>query len=579
MLRTHFFIPTLRENPKEAEVVSHTLLLRSGCMRQVASGIYTILPLGKRVLDKVNNIVREEMNAIGANELIFPLLQPSELWIASGRWDFYGKELFRLQDRFERDFALAPTHEEVCTAIISNEIQSYRQLPLTVYQMHWKLRDEVRPRYGLLRGREFLMKDAYSFHSSLEDLDRVYTVMYETYSKIFSRLSLNYVAVEADTGAIGGSSSHEFMVLADIGEDTIVCCSSCGYTANIEKAVSLVSKKHQHLDIEPLSPIDTPHVKTIEELSTYCSIQPNEIIKSIAYIVDNNKPVLVCIRGDRTINETKLQNYLTAHTIAYATEEEIKTSFHSFEGVLGPYGMPDDVLCIIDEEIELDIPYLIGANKVDTHYKNCVIQRDIKRLYTQADIRTVEEGDMCSRCSSSLIFYRGIEVGHIFKLGTKYSKAMGASFVNAEGLLEPFIMGCYGIGLSRILPALVEQSHDEKGIIFPLSVAPFHCLIITLDNAEEIVHQANELYTSLSQYCEVLYDDRDERAGVKLNDADLIGIPLQIILGKKGYQRGVVECKIRATGERCEVPLHNFHVEFIAALATLYPEILEYFSM
>ena len=579
MLRTNFFIPTLRENPKEAEVISHKLLLRSGCIRQVASGIYSILPLGKRVLEKINAIVREEMNAIGANEVIFPLTKPAELCLSSGRWNFYGKELFRLKDRFERDFALAPTHEEVCTAIVANEIHSYKHLPLILYQIHWKLRDEVRPRYGLLRAREFLMKDAYSFHSSLEDLDNTYQSIYEAYSTIFSRLSFDYIAVEADTGSIGGSVSHEFMVVTDVGEDTIVRCSSCGYTANLEKAQSQISQTHKETKTLTLTLIHTPNVKTIEELSSFCSVDSSAIIKSIAYIVDRKKAVLVCIRADRTVNETKLKNYLNAHVLEYATEEVIKDVFHSFPGSLGPKNLPYTVDCIVDAEIEEDLPYIVGANTCDEHYSNFVMNRDMERLYTKIDIRTVEKGDCCYLCSSPLVFYRGIEVGHIFKLGTKYSDAMQAYFLNTQGTLEPFIMGCYGIGISRILSAIVEQSHDEKGIVFPLSVAPFSCTLLTLDNSDEIVELGDTLYHSLSDYCEVLYDDRNERAGVKLHDADLIGIPLQIIIGKKGIERGTVECKIRKNEERFEIPIKDFDRIFVKEIGKHYPEFLKYCTL
>ena len=579
MLWTDFFIPTLRETPKEADVSSHMLLLRSGAIRQIASGIYTILPLGKRVIEKIASIVREEMNAVGANEVIFPLMQPAELWIESGRWNYYGKELFRLKDRFERDFALAPTHEEVCTVIASHEVHSYKQLPLILYQIHWKLRDEVRPRYGLLRAREFLMKDAYSFHSSFEDLDTTYNEMYNAYSKIFSRLSLNYVAVQADTGAIGGSASHEFMVIADIGEDTIVYCSSCAYTANIEKACSRVIHSESNESSLELTLAETPNARTIEALVEYCSIDAHDIMKCVAYIMDDERPILVCILGDRLVNETKLASYLNAHSVRYANQEEVARLFSSYQGSIGPKELPNHIECIIDEEIDIHAPYLVGANKHDMHYMNFIIHRDMNRPYTQVDIRTVAEGDLCCECSSPLVFNHGIEVGHIFKLGTKYSEAMNASFLTSEGSLQPFVMGCYGIGISRILSAIVEQFHDEKGICFPLSVAPFHCLLLTLDSSDEIVQKANELYTFLSACCDVLYDNRDERVGVKLNDADLIGVPLQIVLGKKGYARGVVECKIRADGKRFEIPLQEFNTAFFEAISSHYPEFLEYCSL
>lgn len=578
MLQTNFFIPTLRENPKEAEVISHILLLRSGMMRQIASGIYTILPLGYRVLKKIIAIVEEEMNAIGANALIFPLAQPAELWIESGRWNIYGKELFRFKDRLERNFALAPTHEEVCTSIISNGVHSYKQLPLTVYQIHWKFRDEARPRYGLLRGREFLMKDGYSFHSSFQDLEKIYNIMYKAYSRIFSRLGLHYVAVEADTGSIGGSASHEFMALADIGEDTIISCPQCLYSANLEKAVSspsLFEVEHSSLEC---SIVLTPNVESIESLANFCSVSEKEIVKSMAYIADNTIPVLVCLRGDKTVNENKVKAHLKADILESATKEQVETLFHSCVGFLGPYQLNSNIVCIVDDEILDSSPYIIGSNSKDKHCSNFVFERDCLTNYTKVDVRNVEKGDHCYKCESSLELQRGIEIGHIFKLGTKYSEAMKGYFSNEQGTLEPFIMGCYGIGVSRLLSAVIEQSHDDKGIIFPLSIAPFHCIIVLLDADEKLELLAKELYTFLQGHCEVLFDDRKERAGVKLNDADLIGIPLQIIVGKKGYSNGVVECKIRSTGERFTVPFAQFEDSFIKEIENVYPEFIAYYN-
>lgn len=578
MLYTSLFIPTLRESPKEAEIVSHMLLLRAAYMRQVASGIYAILPLGKKVLQKIIAIISEEMEKIGANDVLFPLAQPAELWISSGRWEIYGKELLRFKDRLARDFVLAPTHEEVCTAIVSNEIQSYKALPLTLYQIHWKFRDELRPRYGLLRGREFLMKDAYSFHSSFEDLDSTYNNMYTAYEAILSRLSLDFVAVDADTGSIGGAASCEFMALADVGEDTIVYCPTCAYAANIEKARSVPSQYAVSLSSSELLLLETPEISSIAELKVFCNVESHEIIKSIAYIADGCYPILACVRGDRAVNEAKIRSYIGADTIALATEEEIENLFESVIGFVGPKDIASNVRCIFDDEVEEDATYIIGANKKNYHFTNFVLQRDMT-TYTRVDIRMVEDGDCCYHCSSPLFFRRGIEVGHIFKLGTKYSEAMHAYFLNAEGVAEPFIMGCYGIGVSRLLATVIEQSHDEHGIIFPLAIAPFSCILIALDMSDEIKKMSDALYSILNTFCEVLYDDRKERAGVKLNDADLIGIPLQIILGKKGYANGIVECKVRSTGERFEIPLMDFKMHLIKGLTQHYPEFLQYCSL
>ncbi|MGL4722602.1 MAG: proline--tRNA ligase [Desulfovibrionaceae bacterium] len=571
MRRSSFFIPTLKESIKDAEVISHKLLLRAGMIRQVASGIYAILPFGYLVLRKIQALVESELENAGVMQVFYPILQPSELWERSGRWLYYGKELFRLEDRNQRSFALGPTHEEIAIAVALKDISSYKQLPCNFYQIHWKFRDEMRPRFGLLRGREFLMKDAYSFDRNEDALDISYKMMYDVYVRIFERLGLSFKVVEADTGSIGGSSSHEFILLSDVGEDTIVFCSSCSYAANIERAECIDSCEcieDPSLEIPLLTEIFTPNVKTIEELSLSLDISKKNIIKSLLYVVDNEF-VLFLLRGDRELNQCKVETYLSAQSIRKASEEEI-LELSSMGGAVGPIALKVTRI-IVDYELKQDNIYIVGANKKDYHIKNFSFKRDLLVEVDYADIRTIAIDDMCPRCEASLNFKKGIEVGHIFKLGTKYSEAMNATFVDEDGLSKHYVMGCYGIGVSRMIAAIIEQNNDEFGIVFPPVVSPFDIIIVSLDS-DKTNEKAEELYTILkTQGYNVLFDDTTERAGFKLKDADLLGIPLQIILGRRSLEKGCVECKNRKTGEKHELALENFKENFLDYYKNVFP--------
>lgn len=571
MYWSKFYIPTLKEEPSEAEVISHKLLLRAGMIRKLTSGIYTYLPLALRSLQKISQIIREEMERFGAIEILMPGVQPGELWKESGRWDAYGKELLRFKDRHDRDYCLGPTHEEVVTDLIRGEVKSYRQLPLNLYQIQTKFRDEIRPRFGLMRGREFIMKDGYSFDKDDEGANKSYENMYQAYTAIFSRMGLKFRAVEADTGQIGGSFSHEFMVLADTGEDTIAVCSKCDYAANLEKAEIKVDKEKDLPDCPNLEEVLTPAKHTVEEVASFLNITPQKIIKTLLYKVDEKK-IAVLIRGDRELNEVKLKNKLKAKEIRLASFAEVEEWTKSPVGFAGPVGLEVDEI-YADLEVALDNDYVIGANKKDTHFKHFDPKRDTT-VTAYLDLRNVVEGDCCPRCEGKLTLTKGIEVGHIFKLGTKYSEAMGATFLDENGKEKPMIMGCYGIGVSRVLAACIEQNHDEHGIIFPTPIAPFDCLIIALNPKEEKVSQmAVQIYQDLKQEgLDCLLDDRDERPGFKFKDADLIGIPLQIIVGAKGLEKGRVEVKVRKTGQRIEVPVETRKKELLKIYSQLQKE-------
>jgi len=555
MYWSRYYIPTLKEDPAEAEVISHKLLLRAGMIRKLTSGIYTYLPLGLRSLQKISQIIREEMERFGAIEILMPSVQPGELWQESGRWNAYGKELLRFKDRHERDYCLGPTHEEVVTDLIRGEVKSYRQLPLNLYQIQTKFRDEIRPRFGLMRGREFIMKDGYSFDKDDEGANKSYENMYEAYSSIFSRLGLKFRAVEADTGQIGGNFSHEFMVLANTGEDTIAICSDCSYAANLEKAeVKLEKQENKQGKVAELEEVLTPNQHTVEEVAKFLKVPAQKILKTLLYRVDDRK-VAVLVRGDRELNEVKLKNKLKAQEIRLATPAEVEEWSKAPVGFAGPVGLEVDEL-YADLEVALDSDYVIGANKKDTHFKHFDPQRDA-RIKEYLDLRNVVEGDKCPRCGGNLSLTKGIEVGHIFKLGTKYSEALRATFLDENGKEKPMIMGCYGIGVSRVLAACIEQNHDENGIIFPTPIAPFDCLIIALNPKESrVLALAEDIYRDLKgKKLDCLLDDRDERPGFKFKDGDLIGIPLQVIVGAKGIERGIVEVKLRNTGEKIEVPI------------------------
>ena len=566
---SQYFIPTLKEAPADAEVASHKLLIRAGMIRRLTSGIYHYLPLGLRSVSKVANIVREEMNRAGTLELAMPMVQPADLWQESGRWEHYGKELLRFQDRHDRDYCLGPTHEEVITDLVRKEIRSYRQMPLRLYQIQNKFRDEIRPRFGLMRGREFMMKDAYSFDRSDAEANQSYQAMYEAYSKIFKRLALQFKPVEADTGSIGGSTSHEFMVLADTGEDVIASCPACAYAANVERAAIPVCGE-KSMDSPPvISAVTTPGKHSVEEVAQFLKIPTTSIIKTILLNVDGNS-VAVLVRGDREVNLPKVKTLLHAEEITFATPEEVVDWTGAPVGFAGPINLSVSRV-IADQELALREGWVTGANKDNTHLCNVSLIRDAK-VTEYADIRVSAKGDLCPVCNGILEFPRGIEVGHIFKLGTKYSEALHAAFLDENGKEQIIIMGCYGIGITRVLAACIEQNNDEGGIVFPPPVAPFDVALLNLDSKnEDVSAKAEELYGLLEkQGLEVLLDDRDERPGVKFKDADLIGIPIQLVIGGKGLARGVIEAKDRRTNEKTELPVHNFVEAFAGWKTSVY---------
>ena len=554
MKMSSLFVQTLREVPSDAEVVSHQLLLRGGYMRKLAGGIYTYLPLMWRVLKKIENIVREEMDKEGAQELLMPIVQPKELWEQSGRWAVYGKELMRLQDRHGKEMALGPTHEEVITALARDEIRSYRQLPVNLYQIQNKFRDEIRPRFGLLRGREFIMKDAYSFDVDEAGLDVAYEKMARAYTKIFLRCGLETRMVRSDSGAIGGSVSHEFMVLTktDSGENDVLYCDKCSYAANSNNATSKMLPAEMTGRFEKAEVIDTPHTRTIEELAEFLKIPSTIICKALVYIADS-KPAIALIRGDQNVEEIKLQNALGANEIRIATSEEIlelmnKNGFSAEPGFIGPKGMKN-VKIVADLSVKDLKNFVVGINQTDKHLvgANWGVDIELPELF---DIRLAQVGEGCPECDGHLMITKGIEVGNIFKLGTKYSKAMNATFTAEDGKEKPFIMGCYGIGISRTAAAAVERYHDEHGIKWPIQIAPYHVVVVPVsDQDEQQMKVASDIYEKLQKAgVEVVLDDRAERAGVKFKDADLIGFPYRITAGKT-LSEGLVEFKIRETGE------------------------------
>ncbi len=551
------FIPTLRQDPAEAEVVSHKLLLRAGMIRQVARGIYDFLPLGLRVVRKVEKIVREEMNRAGAQEILMPALCPAELWQESGRWDVYGRELLRIKDRHKRDFCFGPTHEEVVTDIVRGEIRSYRDLPLNLYQIQTKFRDEVRPRFGLMRGREFIMKDAYSFHTDLEDCQREYQNMYDAYGRIFDRCGLTYRAVEADTGAIGGSMSHEFQVLADSGEDAIVSCDSCDYAANVEKAELAPPLGPLFTRSASLTKVDTPDQRTIQEVSSFLGEPPEHFIKTLLYVTDTDTVVAALVRGDHELSEAKLKNVLGCQWVALADEETVRHATGAPTGFAGPINIKATL--IGDLALRGEKGLVCGANERDAHLTGLDQELDLPGLQF-ADLHRATAGDPCPRCQKGTFTdHRGIEVGQTFYLGTKYSQAMNATYLDAKGEQRPMEMGCYGIGITRTVAAAIEQNHDDAGIIWPKPLAPADVHIVPLNwNDERTRNTAEDVYAKLQRAgADVLFDDREERPGVKFKDADLIGVPWQATIGGKSLARGVVELKRRADGTMTEVPVEQ----------------------
>jgi prolyl-tRNA synthetase len=563
MRLSRYYAPTLKEEPADAEVVSHKLMLRAGMIRKLTSGIYTFLPLGLKALAKSARVTREEMDRAGALEILMPGVQPADLWKETGRWDFYGKELLRFKDRHDRDYCMGPTHEEVVTDLIRHEVRSYRQLPLNLYQVQTKFRDEIRPRFGLMRGREFVMKDAYSFDKDEEGALVSYKAMYDAYCRIFTRLGLRFRAVEADTGSIGGNYSHEFMVLADTGEDTIAACMACEYGANLEKAEAVLpAGAAKPAACGAHSRVDTPGAHTVEEVAAFLKIEPARIVKTLLFEVDG-KPLAALVRGDRELNDVKLKNALNATTVNLATPEQVKAWTNAPVGFAGPVGLGVETI-LADRELSLGTDYVVGANEGDAHLMSVDLDRDAK-ITGYADLRSVTAGDPCPKCGAALTLTRGIEVGHVFKLGYKYSEAMKAAYLDEQGKERLCYMGCYGIGVSRVIAACIEQNHDEWGIKFPPALAPFEAAVVCLDVKGDVLARAEEIYAWLNgKGIEAVLDDRDERPGVKFKDMDLMGFPMQIVVGGKGLSRGVVEVKDRRTGEKSELPVEGFEEAFAA---------------
>ncbi|MGH7229811.1 MAG: proline--tRNA ligase [Nitrospiraceae bacterium] len=563
MRTSHMLIPTLREDPGEAEVVSHRLMLRAGMIRKTAAGVYTYLPLGLRVIRKIEAIVREEMNRAGAQEVLMPIASPAELWRETGRWDFYGKELFRFKDRHDRDFCLGPTHEEVITDLIRREVRSYRQFPLNCYQIQTKFRDEIRPRFGLMRGREFIMKDAYSFDKDEEGARLSYRKMYDAYQRIFTRCGLTFRAVEADTGLIGGSSSHEFMVLAETGEEMVVYTDDGAYAANVERAELRPPAEPPREEPRPLRKVPTPGARTIDEVSAFLKTTPQRLVKTLIYKTPK-EPVAVLLRGDHEVNEIKLKKLLEVNELQLADAQTVEAITGAPAGFAGPIGLTQ-VRIFADQTVKILANFIVGGNQADTHYVDANWDRDVS-AERFVDLRNAQAGDPAPRGQGTLRVARGIEVGHVFMLGTKYSKAMGATFLDPQGQENLAIMGCYGIGVSRTAAAAIEQNHDGKGIIWPAPIAPFHVHLLPLSQSKQVADAAQSVYDALTERSiDVLWDDRDERAGVKFNDADLIGAPYQVVIGEKGLNQGTVELKTRKTGEVMRLPPHDL----LPALLTL----------
>jgi prolyl-tRNA synthetase len=553
---TRTFVPTLRQDPSDAEVVSHRLMVRAGLISKVAAGIYNYLPLGWRSIAKLETIVREEMEGAGSAELVMPAVQPAELWQESGRWAKYGAELLRMKDRHDRDFCIGPTHEEVITDIVRRAVTSWRQLPVNMYQIQTKFRDEIRPRFGLMRGREFIMKDAYSFHADAADLELAYRAMESAYRRVFERCGLGYTQVEADSGNIGGSESHEFMVLAATGEDAILSCPSCGYGANVEKAATgpIAPAPEWPLD-RPDSPcaVDTPEMRSVEEVAAFLGIAPAHLIKTLIFETDREH-VAVLIRGDLEVNEIKLGNALDCLHLQLASEDRILEVTGGPQGFSGPVGLAG--VRVLADPTVMDLAVAAtGANRLDTHLVGVVPGRDFTPAAV-ADVSLARAGDPCPRCDGFLVEKRGIEVGHIFKLGTKYSEPMKCLYQDAEGGERPMVMGCYGLGIGRTVAAAIEQNHDDKGIVWPLPLAPYEVLLVVLNSDRpEVVHAADALYDELrTAGIDLLYDDRAERPGVKFNDMDLIGFPVRVVVGARGLERNEVELSLRSDGVKRPVP-------------------------
>jgi prolyl-tRNA synthetase len=573
---SQYLIPTFRETPSDAEVPSQQFALRGGYIKKVSVGIYDLLPLGLRVIRKVENIIRDEMNKVGAHEVLMPNVVPAELWQKSGRWYRYGKELLRIKDRSDHEYCFGPTHEEVIVDLVTNNVKSYKQLPMNLYQIQSKFRDEIRPRFGLMRAREFTMKDAYSFHASEENLDQTYQSMYQAYTRIFKRCGLKFRVVSADSGAIGGNASQEFMITADTGEDAILYCDGCHYAANVEKATTRLDHSGSEEPL-PLAQVATPNQRTIEEVSSFLKVSPDKLIKTLVYSYIPSDDIkgeafsyaVVCLRGDYELNEVKLGNVLDARILLLATDRDIEDILKAPVGFLGPIDLPPHIQLLVDDSVVTLRNGVTGASKIDTHYTGVNAGRDFPIDHV-VDVKTVRSGDACPECAhGKLIEERGIEVGHIFKLGTQYSEMMQATFLDEQGKMRPFIMGCYGIGVGRTAMSAIEQSHDDKGPIWPIQLAPFEVIVIIAKAEDPKQKLAGEtLYQKLlAAGIDVLYDDRNERIGVKFNDADLVGSPLRVVVGNKLAQ-DQVEFNFRS-GEKRDVALSSVYDEVVSTIRSM----------
>lgn len=570
MLASRLYSPTLRELPADAVVVSHQYMLKAGMMRKIGNGIYSFLPLAWRSIQKVEKIIREEINKTGAQEIMMPIVQPAELWQKTGRWDVFGPEMFKLKDRNDREYCLGPTHEELVTSLIQMDTTSYKQLPVSVYQIQNKYRDEKRPRFGLMRSREFIMKDGYTFDADEEGLDKQYKLMYDAYTRIFTRCGLTFRPVIADSGAIGGSGSHEFEVLADSGEADIVYCENCDFAANIEAVDPLTVKCDIHNDKEK-ELVETPGQHTIEIVCDFLHAPVAQSVKAVVYNVDG-LVVLAMVRGDHEVNETKIQHIYNAINVDMASDEDLK-KVGLTAGYISPIGLKrtKDFDILVDPTVMEMQDACCGANEKDKHYIHVNPARDFTDVRVET-IRQIQEGDVCPHCGGKIVRCRGIEVGQVFKLGTKYSEALHATFLDNQGKSHPFVMGCYGIGVTRTVAASIEQNHDDDGIIWPVAIAPYEAVIIPANNkSEEVMAAAGKLYEDMEDSRdEVVLDDRNERAGIKFKDADLIGYPVRVTIGKKWQQSGCVEIKIRRSGEVVEVPLEEAKDKVLEILKTLH---------
>ena len=570
MLASRLYSPTLRELPADAVVVSHQYMLKAGMMRKIGNGIYSFLPLAWRSIQKVEKIIREEINKTGAQEIMMPIVQPAELWQKTGRWDVFGPEMFKLKDRNDREYCLGPTHEELVTSLIQMDTTSYKQLPVSVYQIQNKYRDEKRPRFGLMRSREFIMKDGYTFDADEEGLDKQYKLMYDAYTRIFTRCGLTFRPVIADSGSIGGSGSHEFEVLADSGEADIVYCENCDFAANIEAVDPLTVKCDIHNDKEK-ELVETPGQHTIEMVCDFLHAPVAQSVKAVVYNVDG-LVVLAMVRGDHEVNETKIQHIYNAINVDMASDEDLK-KVGLTAGYISPIGLKrtKDFDILVDPTVMEMQDACCGANEKDKHYIHVNPARDFTDVRVET-IRQIQEGDVCPHCGGKIVRCRGIEVGQVFKLGTKYSEALHATFLDNQGKSHPFVMGCYGIGVTRTVAASIEQNHDDDGIIWPVAIAPYEAVIIPANNkSEEVMAAARKLYEDMEDgRDEVVLDDRNERAGIKFKDADLIGYPVRVTIGKKWQQSGCVEIKIRRSGEVVEVPLEEAKDKVLEILKTLH---------